>query len=32
MGQPPFIPSRVPTDKMKAGLPAELQALVEVKN
>lgn len=32
MGQPPFIPSRVPTDKMKESLPAELQALVEVKN
>jgi molybdate/tungstate transport system substrate-binding protein len=32
MGQPPFIPVRVPTDQMKASLPAELQALVEVKN
>jgi molybdate/tungstate transport system substrate-binding protein len=32
MGQPPFIPSRVPTDGMKESLPEELQGLVEVKN
>ena len=32
MGQPPFIPSRVPTAEMKALLPAELQPLVAVKN
>ena len=31
MGQPPFIPARVPTAEMKDALPAELQALVEVK-
>jgi molybdate/tungstate transport system substrate-binding protein len=31
MGQPPFIPCRVPTEKMKNLLPAELQGLVEVK-
>ncbi len=30
-GQPPFIPCRVPTQEMKAGLPEALQALVEVK-
>ena len=32
MGQPPFIPCRVPTDEMKAKLPAELQKLTVVKN
>ena len=32
MGQPPFIPSRVLTEKVKAMLPMQLQALVEVKN
>lgn len=32
MGQPPFVPVRVPTDKMKASLPKELQGLAEVKN
>jgi molybdate/tungstate transport system substrate-binding protein len=31
-GQPPFTPCRVPTEKMKALLPGELQGLVEVKN
>lgn len=31
MGQPPFIPCRVPTEKMKKLLPAKLQGLVEVK-
>jgi molybdate/tungstate transport system substrate-binding protein len=32
MGQPPFVPSRVPTKAMKALLPAELKDLVEVKD
>ena len=32
MGQPPFIPCRVPTAEMKKSLPAELQKLVEVKD
>jgi molybdate/tungstate transport system substrate-binding protein len=32
MGQPPFIPCRVPTAKMKASIPAELQSLVEVRD
>ena len=32
MGQPPFIPCRVPTEKAKSQLPASLQGLVEVKN
>jgi molybdate/tungstate transport system substrate-binding protein len=32
MGQPPFVPCRVPTKAMKAALPAELQDLVEVKD
>jgi molybdate/tungstate transport system substrate-binding protein len=32
MGQPPFIPGRVPTSAMKEKLPQELQALVEVKD
>jgi len=31
-GQPPFVPCRVPTDKMKALVPGELQGLVEVKD
>jgi molybdate/tungstate transport system substrate-binding protein len=31
-GQPPFVPCRVPTDKMKGLIPGELQGLVEVKN
>ncbi|MBN2125085.1 MAG: tungstate ABC transporter substrate-binding protein WtpA [Deltaproteobacteria bacterium] len=32
MGQPPFIPVRVPTAEMKNMLPPELQKLSEVKN
>jgi molybdate/tungstate transport system substrate-binding protein len=32
MGQPPFIPCRVPTETMKGALPSSLQKLVEVKN
>jgi molybdate/tungstate transport system substrate-binding protein len=32
MGQPPFVPCRVPTEKMKVSLPEELKRLVEVKN
>ena len=32
MGQPPFIPCRVPTEKSKSQLPSSLQNLVEVKN
>ncbi len=32
MGQPPFIPCRVPTANMKEKLPAELKALVEVRD
>jgi len=31
MGQPPFVPCRVPTEEMKARLPVELKGLVEVK-
>jgi len=31
-GQPPFIPCRVSSEKMKSMLPGELQDLVEVKN
>lgn len=31
-GQPPFVPCRVPTDKMKSLIPMDLQGLVEVKN
>ncbi|MBW1784802.1 MAG: tungstate ABC transporter substrate-binding protein WtpA [Deltaproteobacteria bacterium] len=31
MGQPSFVPCRVPTDKMKASLPEELKGLVEVR-
>ena len=32
MGQPAFIPSRVPTPGIRASLPVELQYLVEVRN
>ncbi len=32
MGQPPFVPCRVPTEEMKTKLPEELKSLVEVKN
>ncbi len=32
MGQPPFVPCRVPTEKMKASLPQALKGLVEVRN
>ncbi|MDD5724244.1 MAG: tungstate ABC transporter substrate-binding protein WtpA [Syntrophales bacterium] len=32
MGQPPFIPCRVPTEEMKANLPAGLQGLTVVKD
>ena len=32
MGQPPFVPGRVPSQEMKDKLPADLQGLVEVKN
>jgi molybdate/tungstate transport system substrate-binding protein len=32
MGQPPFIPPRVPTTEMKASLPVELEHLVEIKD
>ncbi|MGE0083908.1 MAG: tungstate ABC transporter substrate-binding protein WtpA [Desulfococcaceae bacterium] len=31
MGQPPFVPCRVPTAEMKEKLPVSLQALVEVR-
>lgn len=31
-GQPPFVPCRVPSAKMKSELPAKLHGLVEVKN
>lgn len=31
MGQPPFVPARVPTAEMHALLPESLQPLVEVK-
>jgi len=31
MGQPPFVPCRVPTEEMKARLPEALKDLVEVK-
>jgi molybdate/tungstate transport system substrate-binding protein len=31
-GQPPFVPCRIPTAKMKALIPGELRGLVEVKN
>jgi len=31
MGQPPFIPCRVPTAEMRAKLPESLQKLVEIK-
>jgi molybdate/tungstate transport system substrate-binding protein len=32
MGQPPFVPCRVPTDEMKKTLPSEIKNLVEVRN
>lgn len=32
MGQPPFIPCRVPTAEMKKAMPAKLQSKVKVKN
>lgn len=32
MGQPPFVPARVPTKEMKDKLPASIQKLVEVKD
>ncbi len=32
MGQPPFIPCRVSSEKVLQGLPAQLQKLVEIKN
>ncbi len=32
MGQPPFVPCRVPTEAMKAKLPEELKDLAVVKN
>lgn len=32
MGQPPFIPCRVPTGSMKSSLPEPLQGLVEVRD
>lgn len=32
MGQPPFIPCRVPSQEMADKLPSEIQTLVEVKN
>jgi molybdate/tungstate transport system substrate-binding protein len=32
MGQPPFVPCRVPTAKMRALIPTELQNLVKVKD
>ena len=31
MGQPPFVPCRVPDDRMKNALPAGLKALVEIR-
>jgi molybdate/tungstate transport system substrate-binding protein len=32
MGQPPFIPCRVPTEKMKSSLPLSLLKWIEVRN
>jgi molybdate/tungstate transport system substrate-binding protein len=32
MGQPPFVPCRVPTEEMHSLLPAPLKNLVEVKD
>jgi molybdate/tungstate transport system substrate-binding protein len=32
MGQPPFVPCRVPTEKMKSSLPLSLMKWVEVRN
>jgi molybdate/tungstate transport system substrate-binding protein len=31
MGQPPFIPARVPDETMHKALPASLQSFVEVR-
>ena len=31
MGQPPFLPCRVPSDEMKEKIPGTLQNLTEVK-
>jgi molybdate/tungstate transport system substrate-binding protein len=31
MGQPPFVPCRVPTEEIKSLLPAKLQGMVEIK-
>ncbi len=31
MGQPPFIPCRVPTQEMKDRLPRQLQKLIEIR-
>jgi len=31
MGQPPFVPARVPTEEMRGMLPQNLKSLVEVK-
>jgi len=32
MGQPPFVPCRVPTEEMKKKLPAQINKLVEVRD
>ncbi|MBN2517172.1 MAG: tungstate ABC transporter substrate-binding protein WtpA, partial [Deltaproteobacteria bacterium] len=32
MGQPPFVPCRVPTEEMKKILPAQIDKLVEVRD
>ncbi len=32
MGQPPFIPCRLPSQEMSVNLPSEIKSLVEVKN
>jgi molybdate/tungstate transport system substrate-binding protein len=32
MGQPPFIPCRIPSEDMAGKLPAELKSLVEVRD
>jgi molybdate/tungstate transport system substrate-binding protein len=32
MGQPPFIPARVPSPEMKNSMPGELAVLVEAKD
>ena len=31
MGQPPFVPARIPDKKMSAKLPAEIRPLTEIK-